>query len=146
MKKHLFFAIILLLSNHMFAYEYANDNDCIYRLNIGDLEAEVVNFCTTKSSVTIPAQIKYRGEWYVVKSIDHVNFEYSLDADYYDDYKKNRANIVELFLPNSIENLEGGAFSDMTRLKTITIPARVKKFNECWFFNNERLDNSSLKI
>lgn len=149
MKKFLSLTTSLLLSILSFASqtEYVNDKFCVYEINVGDQTAKVVNFYSTASSVTIPASFVYQGDRYVVTSIGVKDFKYSYDSKYcYEDYEKNRACIVELVLPKSIKYIEGtrhdmGAFSGMTRLKQITIPASVERFNAGWFGGNSRLES-----
>jgi hypothetical protein len=57
------------------------------------------------------------------------------------DFDEIRARIIELNLPESLEELGSHAFSGLTRLRKITIPTNIKKidFTESPFRNNSRL-------
>lgn len=148
MKKISLFAATLLCSIFSFAYEFVNDKYCVYRIDVGTQTAEVVNFYSQSSSVTIPSSFVYQGDKYIVEGIRRYDFKNDYDSKYcYEDYEKNRACIVELNLPQTLKFISGdvyglswGAFSGMTRLKHITIPAGVEVFRANWFQDNSRLE------
>ena len=156
MKKNLLLATILLYSIFSFAfeYEYVNDQYCVYRIDIGNQIAEVMNFYSEASTITIPASFVYKGDKYIVTSLGYNGFQTKVKEDWYgnaviesygkysfNDYEKNRASIVELNLPNTIMTIYNGAFEGMTRLKKISIPSKVKDFSEYWFKDNARLES-----
>ncbi|MBO7457748.1 MAG: leucine-rich repeat protein [Paludibacteraceae bacterium] len=146
MKKILLFATTLLLSSFSFASEYVNDKYCIYKIDVGEQTAEVVNFYTEATSISIPASFMYQGDRYVVESIGAYDFANSYDSKYcYVDYAKIRANIVELTLPNTLKTIKLGAFDKMTRLKKITIPSKVQEFSASCLGDNSRLEEINIE-
>lgn len=56
------------------SYEYARDNDIVYKCEIGTYKATVVNFCTKSEEVTIPSHIMYDGDIYTVAGISYNGF------------------------------------------------------------------------
>lgn len=143
MKKLLITPLLILFSCFVYAFEYTNDENCIYQINVGNQTAEVVNFCTISPSVTIPSHFVYQGDVYVVRGISFVDFKTKYDTDYsLRDFRKNRAGIEELSLPYTLESVSYAAFHGLTRLKTLSIPSRVKEFVGWeWFDGNERLES-----
>lgn len=156
-----FFILMMLCASTIFGFsttEYINDKHCIYAINTVTLQAEVCNFCTKGTSVTIPSSFTYLGDTYTVVSIKNTNFQpsqYELELAYdlglnssdlyseysFMDFDEIRARIIELNLPESLEELGSHAFSGLTRLRKITIPTNIKKidFTESPFRNNSRL-------
>lgn len=141
MKKIFLLATTLLLSISSFAVEYINDKYCIYRIDVGNQTAEVVNFCSEATAITIPASFVYQGDKYIVEGIGYFNFESNYDSKYcYYDYKSIRSKIIELNLPRTLKEIDLFAFKDMTRLKKITIPSGVSQFKDHIFSGNSRLE------
>ncbi len=81
MKKSLFIVVLLLCSRIVFA-EYAVINNIVYSFNVENLEAAVLNFQTTESSVTIPSHVTYRGEKYKVVAISRYDFDRTQNDSY----------------------------------------------------------------
>ena len=81
MKKSLFIVVLLLCSRIVFA-EYAVINNIVYSFNVETLEAAVLNFQTTESSVTIPSYVTYRGEKYKVVAISRYDFDRTQNDSY----------------------------------------------------------------
>lgn len=155
MKKLLLLATTLLLSISSFAsqYEFVNDKYCVYAINVGEQTAKVVNFYSEASSVTIPSSFVYQGDKYIVTSIGYNDFQTKVHEDWYgnaviesygkytfEDYDKNRACIVELNLPNTLEEIGTDAFKGMTRIKNLRIPSKVTKLSGKSFGGNSRLE------
>ncbi len=145
MKRVLFLTTTLLFSVFSFAYEYVNDKFCIYRIDVGEQTAEVVNFCNEASSITIPSSFVYKGDKYIVEKISEKSFRDDYDMKYcYYDYDKIRSSIVELILPPTLKEIGFNAFEGMRRLKEIVIPSRVKMIKDC-FGRNARLEKITLE-
>jgi len=160
MKKSLLLMLALVFSAYSSAYEYVNDEYCIYKIDIANLTAKVVNFCKAATSITIPSSFVYQGDTYVVNSIGEDDFEYNYNRSEspfergkyekysFNNYQEIRSRIVELNLPNTITYIGWYAFKGMSRLKRIVIPARVENTEDfCserwpdWFSNNSRLES-----
>lgn len=109
--------------------------------------------------VTIPETIEYKNDIYKVTRLSYYAFDYDAisnyqmtsmffgsdiasyglsnsykreeeEMKYHYNYKEARANIVHLNLPNTLEEIKGGAFDGMIRLKTLIIPASVTTFTD----------------
>lgn len=140
------FILMMLCASTIFARgEYVNDKHCIYAINPETLKAEVVNFCTEETSVTIPSTFSYLGDIYTVTSISYKDFDHSGLKYAWMDLGKKRSRIIELKLPSTITDLGGDAFMGLTRLKKIIIPKSVKNCELfSWtspFYGNSRLEN-----
>lgn len=121
-------------------------------------------------SVTIPEQIVYKGDTYEITCLSYNGFDYDALNDYVQtaeflgrapssyfadkaqkreklerkfkyEYAEARANIEFLYLPNTLKTISDGAFKGMTRLKRLSIPARVHDFSKYCFNSNSRLEN-----
>lgn len=57
------------------------------------------------------------------------------------EYPEARANIVELYLPKTLKEIDSNAFKGMTRIKTLRIPSQVNNFSKSSFDGNVRLEN-----
>ncbi len=148
--KRIFTLMMLCASTIIsFAREYVNDKHCIYCIYPETLKAEVVNFCTEETSVTIPSTFSYLGDIYTVTSICYTSF----DPEYYSEYKyawmdleKKRSRIIELKLPSTITYLGNYAFDGLTRLKKIIIPKFVKEYDFGWNWNNRNPFNGNSRL
>lgn len=107
--------------------------------------------------VTIPERVFYKKDIYKVTRFSYYAFDYDAvsnyqmtslflgsdlaslglngsferekaERDYRYNYKEARANIEHIELPQTLEVIDGGAFVGMRRLKSLIIPASVKKF------------------
>ncbi len=81
MKRKFFMMLLVLCSNVVFA-EYAIVNNIVYSFDIEDLEAVVLNFQTTGTTVTIPSYVTYRGEKYKVTAISRYDFDRTQSDSY----------------------------------------------------------------
>ena len=136
--KSLATAFLLLTPCTLFShdYEYINDEQCVYRINISDLTAEVVNFCGDQAIVSIPASFKYLDDVYTVTEFGYDDFKYNeyrynniygekISKYNFIDYDKSRSRIVELIVPKTITRIDAEATEKMPRLKNLTIEGDV---------------------
>lgn len=143
MKKFLYITSILFALFTNLKAECVNDRNCVYTLNTRDFTATVVNFCNTESIVTIPSSITYLGDEYIVKGISYNSFFEDYDSEYhYYNYELSRSKIKELNLPTTIKELGMFAFSDLTRLRKLVIPANIKELtiDRLPFYNNDQIE------
>lgn len=136
--KLLALAFLLLMPCAVFSYEYGNDGQCVYRINVAGLTAKVVNFCGDQSTISIPSSFKYLDDVYTVTEFGYDDFkynEYRYNDIYGDgekiskynfiDYDKSRSRIVELIVPKTVTVISRDATKGMTRLQKLTISGNV---------------------
>ena len=122
---------------------YAIIDHIVYDLNLDDLTATVLNFQTDTEvpcDVKIPEYVLYKNDMYKVTGLKHNPFINSTYCSYdykYSSYKywEARENIEHLELPNTLIDIEKGAFNGMRRLKALIIPASVKTFTYVAFWD-----------
>lgn len=129
MKRNLLLAVVLYICQLSYA-ESAIIDHIVYSLDFDDLTATVLNFQTDTElpcDVKIPGHVRYKNDIYKVTCLKH-NYYSKYDYKFSYDYEEARANIEHIELPNTLEEIEKGAFAGMKRLKTLIIPSSVKRF------------------
>ena len=84
--KKVFLLLLMSVFSHVIHAEYAIIDDIVYNLNVENLTAIVLNFQNAGSDVAIPAEVSYRGDQYIVRSISRYDFDYNSIDSYNDTY------------------------------------------------------------
>ncbi len=130
MKTKLFLLAVVTFFCQMSYAEYAIVDRIVYDMNLDDLTATVLNFQVDTDypcSVRIPSRVLYKNDIYKVTRMRHEYFS-KYDYQFGYEYEEARANIEYIDLPNTLQEIEKGAFAGMRRLKALIIPASVNRF------------------
>lgn len=130
MKRKIYLLAVVAFFCQFIYAEYAIIDRIVYDMNLDDLTATVLNFQVDidyPCSVIIPGRVLYKNDIYKVTRMRHGYFS-KYDYEFGYKYDEARANIEYIDLPNTLEEIEKGAFAGMRRLKALIIPASVNRF------------------
>ena len=112
-----------------FIVEKAIQQFNITNVTNNNINAQTVNIIAKEKDFVIEAGVlvKYKGESPIVHVPDNVE---SIDGDAWP------SNIREVYLPDSITELDSHAFSDLKKLQKVVLPKSLTKIGLCCFKNS----------